>query len=102
MAVSFFPLAVRVTSVARRSVGCDSPRYESAPDERVDEPGDRPRRDLERFGKDTLGHRSALTQFPKQMGAGSGEVQRLDRLRHVVVQQNDELEHAIEYVFVLL
>ena len=71
-------------------------------DERVHEPSDRPRRHLERFGKDTLGHRAALTQLPQQMQAGRREVQSLDRLRHVVVQQNDELEDMIEHAFILM
>jgi hypothetical protein len=78
------------------------PRYEAAPDERVHEPGDRPRRQLQRFGKDTLGHRPALADLPEQMGAGRREVESLDRLRHVVVQQDDELEDTIEHVFILM
>jgi hypothetical protein len=78
------------------------PRHEAAPNERIHEPGDRPRRHLERVGKDTLGHGSALTQFPKQMRARRREAKRLDCQRHVVVQQNDELEHPIERIFVLL
>ena len=36
------------------------------------------------------------------MHAGRREVQSLDRVRHVVVQQNDELEDTIEHVFVLM
>jgi hypothetical protein len=36
------------------------------------------------------------------MGAGRCEIQRLDRLRHVVVQQNDKLEHTIENSLILM
>jgi hypothetical protein len=76
-------------------------RHESAPDERVYETSHRPRRHLQRVGKDPLGYRSALTKLPEQVGARRCEIQRLDRLRHVVVQQHDELEDTIERAFVL-
>ena len=45
------------------------PRYEAVRGKRVHKPGDCPRCHLERIGKDTLSHRPALTQLPKQMGA---------------------------------
>src|SRR5207253_245231 len=76
--------------IGRVRLACD----EAARDERVHEPSDRPRRHLECLGKDTLGHRSALPELPKQMRARWREVERLDRLRHVVVQQIDELVAA--------
>lgn len=76
--------------------------HEPAFDERVYEPRHRPRRHPQRFGKDTLGHRPALSEFPEQVSAGRCEIQRLDCLRHVVVQQHDELEDTIERIFVLM
>jgi hypothetical protein len=82
--------------------GMEFPCHEAAVCERVHESGDRPWRHLERVGEDALGHRPALTELPKQMRPGWCEVERLDRLRHVVVQQNDELEHAIECDLILL
>ena len=74
-------------------LACHEPGF----NERVYEPGHRPRRHLQRFGKDTLRHRPALAELSEQMGAGRREMQRLDCLRHVVVQQQDELEDTIEH-----
>lgn len=85
----------RRSSVGRMRLACD----EAVFDERVDESRHRPWRHLQRVGQDTLGHRPAQAQLPKQVRTGRRELQRLDCLRHVVVQQDDKFEHAVEDVF---
>jgi hypothetical protein len=76
--------------------------HEPLGDEGVHEPSHRSRRHLQRLGKNTLGHRATLTDLPEQMGARRRETERLVRLRHVVVQDDDELQDAVEQRFVLL
>jgi hypothetical protein len=76
--------------------------HETVSDQRVHEPGHRSRRHLQRFSKDTLGHRAALPELQQQMRARRRQPEGLNRLRHVVVQHDDELEDAIEEIFVLL
>jgi len=88
----------RRSSIRRVGLAC----HEAAFDERVDESRHRPWRHLQRIGEDTLGRRPALAELPKQMGARGRQIERLDRLRHVVVQQYDELEDAIKHGFILL
>jgi hypothetical protein len=88
----------RRSPVARVWLTC----HEPVVDERVHEPGHRSRRHLQRFGKNTLGHGATLPDLPEQMGARRRETERLDRLRHVVVQDDDELQNTIEKRFTLL
>jgi len=77
-------------------------RHEPARDERVHEPRDRPRCDLQCGGEDSLGYRPTLAQFPEQMGSGAGKAQRPKPLCHVVVQRDDQRQHAVENVFTLV
>jgi hypothetical protein len=43
-----------------------------------------------------------LSELPEQMGSGRGQIQRSECLRHVVVEQDDKLEDAVEQIFVLM
>jgi hypothetical protein len=78
------------------------PCHQTVGDQGVDQPGHGARRYLQRVSENTLGYRAALPQLPQQVRARGRQPQRLDRLRHVLVQHNDELEDAIEEVFILL
>lgn len=77
-------------------------RDESVRGECVHQPRDGSRCHLQRLSKDTLRHRTAPPQLPKQVRASGCQPERADRLRHVVVQDDDELEDAIEQILVLL
>lgn len=77
-------------------------RHESAGDECVHEPSDGSRRHLQRLRKGTLRHRTTPAELPEQMCASRRKPKRVNRLRHVVVQHDHELENAIEQILVLL
>ena len=88
----------RRSPVARVWLACHEPVI----DECVHKPCHRSRRHLQRFGKNTLGHRATLPDLPEQMGARRRETERFVRLRHVVVQDDDELQDTIEKRLTLL
>jgi hypothetical protein len=88
----------RRSPVARVRLAC----HEPVVDECVHEPSHRSRRHLQRLGKNTLGHRATLPDLPEQMGARRRETERVVRLRHVVVEDDDELQDTIEQRFILL
>lgn len=75
-------------------------RHEVPRDERVHQPGHGPWRDTQRISEDPLGDRPAALELPEQMGARDGETTRPERLRHVLVQQDHELQDAIEDMLV--
>lgn len=77
-------------------------RNEAACDKGVDEPSHCARGDPERVGEDALRHGSALPQLPEEMGAGRGQSERRDRLRHVVVEQDDKRQNTVEEIFLLV
>lgn len=68
----------------------------------VHEPGDGSRGHLQRLRKGTLRHRTTLPELPEQMRASRGQPERSDRVSHVVVEYDHELEDAIEQILVLL
>jgi hypothetical protein len=70
--------------------------HEAICNERIHEPGHRPWRHLQRLGEDSLSYRAAQTQLPDQVRAGRRELERCDRPRHVLVQEEHELQHAVE------
>jgi hypothetical protein len=76
--------------------------HEPVVDERVHKASHRSRRHPQRFSKNTLGHRTTLPDLPEQMSARRRETERLVRLRHVVVQDDDQLQDTIEKRFTLL
>ena len=76
--------------------------HESVVGERVHEPGHGSRRHLQRLSKNTLGHGTTLPELPEQMGTRRREAERPVRLRHVVVQDDDELQDSVEQRFILL
>ena len=76
--------------------------HETVGDECVHEPGHRSRRHLQCIGEDTLGHGTALAQLPEEVRTGRREPESLDRVGHVVVQHDHELEDAFEEILILL
>lgn len=77
-------------------------RYKVIGDEGINEAGHCARSHFQRLRQDTLRHGTTPTQLPEQVGAGRCEPKGPDRLRHVVVQHDHELEDAIEQILVLL
>jgi hypothetical protein len=77
-------------------------RDEPVSDECIHEPSDGSRCHLQRLSKDTLRHRTAPAELPEQVRASRCQPERSDRLGHVVVQHDHELEDAIEQILVLL
>jgi hypothetical protein len=77
-------------------------RDEPVRDESVHEPSDGSRCHFQRLSKDTLRHRTTPAELPEQVRASRCQPERSDRLRHVVVQHDHELEDAIKQILVLL
>ena len=88
----------RRSPVARVRLARDEPVC----DECVHEAGDGSRCHLQRFGEDTLRHGTAPSELPEQVRASRCEPERGDRLSHVLVQHDPELEDAVEQILVLL
>jgi hypothetical protein len=77
-------------------------RHQAVGDERVDEACHGPRRHLQRAGKNALLHGASPSELPQQVRSGRREPERLDRVGHVVVEHEHELQDAIEEILVLL
>jgi hypothetical protein len=69
---------------------------ESGVDQTVDQAGDVAGAHPHCVGEGALGGGAAVVQLPQQVGAGAGESVTREAVRHVLVEQRDELEYPVE------
>ena len=94
-AAAALPRSVRLTRVARRSVGW-GPRDQPGAFQGVDQVGHIAGRAPQGLAELALGHRAARAEAPEQLGAGAAEAALGQAALHPIGEQQGELEQALE------